>query len=58
MRLKMIGYGRSHYLAKSGQELEWPVVGVALQKSYMSVYLSVNKEGAPLVQSYETISAS
>ena len=52
MRFKMIGYGKSHYLAKSCQQVEWPVVGVALQKSYISVYLSVTKEGAPLVQSY------
>jgi hypothetical protein len=51
MRFKMIGYGKSHYLAKAGQQVEWPVVGVALQKSYISVYLSVTKNGAPLVQS-------
>jgi hypothetical protein len=49
MRFKMIGYGKSHYLAKSGQQAEWPVVGVALQKSYISVYLSIPKDG--LVQS-------
>jgi hypothetical protein len=52
MRFKMIGYGKSHYLAKSGQRVEWPVVGVALQKSYISVYLSIAKDGAPLVDSY------
>ena len=52
MRFKMIGYGRSHYLAKSGQQVEWPVVGVALQKSYISVYFSVTKDGASLVESY------
>ena len=50
MRFKMIGYGKSHYLAKSGQQVEWPVVGVALQKSYISVYLSTPKDD--LVQSY------
>ena len=52
MRFKMIGYGKFHYLAKSGQQVEWPVVGVALQKSYISVYLSITRDGAPLVQSY------
>jgi hypothetical protein len=51
MRFKMIGYGKYH-LAKSGQQVEWPVVGVALQKSYISVYFSVTQDGAPLVQSY------
>jgi hypothetical protein len=52
MRFKMIGYGRSHYRARTGKDVEWPVVGVALQKNYVSVYLSVEKNGAPLVQSY------
>lgn len=52
MRFKMIGYGRFHYLAKSGQKVEWPAAGIALQKSYISVYLSVTKDGAPLVQAY------
>ena len=52
MRFKMIGYGRSHFLAKSGQQVEWPVVGVALQKNYISVYLSVTKDGALLVKFY------
>jgi hypothetical protein len=52
MRFQMIGYGKSHYLAKGGHQVEWPVVGVALQKSYISVYLSIPKDGAPLVQSY------
>lgn len=52
MRFKMIGYGKSHFLAKSGQQVEWPIVGVALQKSYISVYLSISKDGAPLVQSF------
>lgn len=52
MRFKMIGYGKFHYLAKSGQQVEWPVVGVALQKSYISIYLSVTKDGVPLVEWY------
>jgi len=52
MSFKMIGYGKSSYLAKSGQKVEWPVVGVALQKNYISVYLSVTRDGAPLVQLY------
>ena len=52
MRFKMVGYGKSRYFARSGQQVEWPVVGVALQKSYISVYLSITKDGAPLVQSY------
>jgi hypothetical protein len=50
MRFQMIGYGKSHYLAKSGDQVEWPVVGVALQKNYISVYVSIPKDD--LVQSY------
>ena len=52
MRFKMIGYGRFEYLAQPGKYVEWPAVGVALQKNYISVYLSVMKNGAPLVDSY------
>jgi hypothetical protein len=52
MRFKMIGYGKSFYIAKNGQKVEWPVVGVALQKNYISVYLSVNRNGAPLSSFY------
>lgn len=52
MRFKMLGYGKSHYRATSGQRVEWPVVGVALQKNYISVYLSVTRDGAPVVKPY------
>jgi hypothetical protein len=52
MRFKMIGYGKFQYRAPSGKSVEWPVVGVALQKNYISVYLSVAKDGVSLVQSY------
>lgn len=44
MRFKMIGYGKTQRPAGSGKLLDWPVVGVALQKNYISVYLSVTAE--------------
>jgi hypothetical protein len=50
MRFKMIGYGKSQYIARNGKYVDWPAVGVALQKNYISVYLSVTKDGAPLIQ--------
>ena len=53
MRMKMIGYGRFRYAIKSGKTTEWPVIGVALQKNYISVYVSVIKAGAPLVPAYK-----
>ena len=52
MRMKMIGYGKYRYTAPSGTMIDWPVIGVALQKNYISVYLSVTKAGAPIVPSY------
>jgi hypothetical protein len=52
MRMKMIGYGKFRYAIKSGKTTEWPVVGVALQKNYISVYLAVTRQGAPIVSGY------
>jgi hypothetical protein len=52
MRMKMIGYGQFRYAIKSGKTASWPVVGVALQKNYISVYLSITKDGLPIVHSY------
>jgi hypothetical protein len=50
MRFKMIGYGKFQYVARNGQYVDWPAVGVALQKNYISVYLSVMKDEISLVQ--------
>jgi hypothetical protein len=50
MRMKMIGYGKFRYAVKSGETIEWPVIGVALQKNYISVYVAVRKNGRPIVQ--------
>ena len=52
MRFKMIGYGPFHYTASSGERVAWPVIGVALQKNYISVYLAVTKDGAPILRGY------
>ena len=52
MRFKMIGYGKYRYLARQTKYVEWPAVGVALQKNYISVYFSLMKDDAPLIQSY------
>ena len=52
MRMKMIGYGKFRYAIKSGKSTEWPVIGVALQKNYISVYVTVTRQGAPLVSRY------
>jgi hypothetical protein len=52
MRFKMIGYGKSFYRATTGENVEWPVVGVALQKNYISVYFVVTKRGAAVTDPY------
>ena len=55
MRMTMIGYGRSSYVATSGAVVEWPAVGVALQKNYISVYVSLTKDGAPLLDGWRDL---
>ena len=52
MRFKMIGYGQSYYRATTGEKVEWPVVGVALQKNYISIYISVSQAGVPATDAY------
>jgi hypothetical protein len=34
------------------ENVEWPVVGVALQKNYISVYFAVTKRGAAVTDPY------
>ena len=52
MRFKMIGYGKSFYTATTGERVEWPVVGVALQKNYISVYFAITEGGAAVTDPY------
>jgi hypothetical protein len=52
MRMKMIGYGKFRYEVQSGQTVEWPIIGVALQKNYISVYVAIRKNGRPIVETY------
>ena len=52
MRFKMIGYGKSFYRATTAEKVEWPVVGVALQKNYISVYFAVTQRGAAVTDPY------
>lgn len=35
----MLGYGEFHYKSKSGREGDWPVIALASQKNYISVYV-------------------
>jgi hypothetical protein len=68
MRFQMIGYGKSHYLAKGGQQVEWPVVAWHCKRA-TSAFTFRSPKMAPLwcsrtradwanVESAETISVS
>ena len=50
MKMSLIGYGSFKYEVKSGQQVTWPIVGLALQKNYISLYTSVVKDGAPITE--------
>jgi hypothetical protein len=47
MQFKMIGYGVTEYRALAGTK--WPIIGVALQKNYISVYLAIAKQDSSLI---------
>jgi hypothetical protein len=53
MRMTLIGYGSFQYEVKSGQRVTWPIVGLALQKNYISLYTSVVKDGAPITDRHK-----
>lgn len=45
MAMNMIGYGMFHYKGKSGREGDWPVVALANQKNYISLYICAIEDG-------------
>ncbi|WP_158883725.1 DUF1801 domain-containing protein [Amycolatopsis anabasis] len=53
MSIKMIGYGTFQYTVKASQEpIDWPVIALALQKNYLSLYVSALESGDYLVNQY------
>lgn len=52
MSISMIGYGTMHYRTKSGLENDWPIIGLAIQKNYISLYICLVKEGEYLAEVY------
>jgi hypothetical protein len=52
MHMSLIGYGAFQYEMKSGERVVWPIVCVALQKNYMTLYTSAFKDDAPIVDQY------
>jgi hypothetical protein len=41
----MIGYGSYHYKYASGREGDWPIIALANNKSYISVYVCASEKG-------------
>ena len=54
MKMLMIGYGRFTYLVQaSSQPIVWPIVGLALQKNYMSFYCAAKRSGGPFTAEHK-----
>jgi hypothetical protein len=49
---RIIGYGSYHYKGRSGAEGEWFVVGLAVQKNYLSLYVNAAEDGTYLSERY------
>ncbi len=48
----IIGYGSYRYKGRSGAEGEWFVIGLAVQKNYLSLYVNAADDGTPLSKAY------
>lgn len=49
----MPGYGSFKYKNYKGQQLDWPVIAVASQKNYVSVYVCAVDEQGYLAEKYQ-----
>jgi hypothetical protein len=49
---RIIGYGSYHYKGRSGAEGEWFILGLAVQKNYLSLYVNAAKDGQYLGKAY------
>ena len=49
----MLGYGWFHYKTKSGREGDWPVIALASQKNYISIYICSVKDGKYVAEIYD-----
>lgn len=49
---RIIGYGSYRYKGRSGAEGEWFVVGLAVQKNYLSLYVNGAEDGTSLAKLY------
>jgi len=49
----IIGYGEFRYTNSSGKTVEWFMVGLAAQKSYISMYVNAVADGGYLLAQYK-----
>ncbi|MCX6620750.1 MAG: DUF1801 domain-containing protein [Acidobacteria bacterium] len=49
----MIGYGTYHYKYASGREGDWPVIALASQKSYISLYICATDNGEYVAEKHK-----
>ena len=49
---RIIGYGSQRYVNRSGQEVDWFLIGLARQKAHLSLYVNAADDGAYLGQRY------
>jgi hypothetical protein len=53
MTMTKIGYGRYEYtVKKSATQITWPILGLALQKNYISLCTSASVDGEPFIRGY------
>lgn len=48
----MLGYGMFHYKSKSGREGDWPIISLASQKNYISIYVCRMEDGQYVAEKY------
>lgn len=51
----MIGYGRYHYAYESGRQGDWFQIGLASQKSYISVYVCASDNGTYVAERHRKL---
>lgn len=50
---RIIGYGKFRYTNSSGKTIEWFMVGLAVQKNHISLYVNAVDDDGYLVQRYK-----
>jgi len=48
----MIGYGSYHFKYASGKEGDWPIIALASQKNYISVYVCASENGKYIAEKH------